>query len=539
MKEDMLIMGMEGDESASDSERSKASSVSGGSARSPKKAPASREELDNTTFKISVVGVGGAGNNIVDNMVRSGLMGVNLVSCNTDAQVINRSLCSKDKRVHLGMTVTRGLGAGSSPEIGRSAAEESIEEVLEKIGPDTHMLFVIAGMGGGTGTGGAPVIARAAREKGILTVGIVTKPFYFEGIKRMRAAEEGIERIKECVDTLLVVPNQNLFCLVTEKTSLSDSFKMVDDVLYNIVSIFIDIVLRSGLVNLDFADISKVIRGVMGKAMIGIGESSLAEGRALEAAEKALACPLQETIDIQEAEAVLLSITGGSDMTLHEVNEAAERIKKEVHPEANILFGATFNPELDGTIRVAVIATGLGNRMREEERSSMSVVQGAAAGKSFEGDMKEDSGDAKESKVAASAGESSLGSRHSGFGFGEQHFSAFSLREENDSPFGSGSSGGATGLAFEDNNSSYDGSKDKTGGSENGRGSERGSGGGMTFLGKLMRMGRRNKDGLVPSRNDVPTLKTRPFEGGGTGFSQRRLDPEEIEVPAFLRKNKR
>lgn len=306
--------------------------------------------------KLTVVGVGGAGSNAVNNMIRSGLEGVNFVVCNTDAQALQVS--QAPEKIQLGLEMTQGLGAGSRPDVGRAAAEESLDEVLAHL-KGANMIFITAGMGGGTGTGGAPVIAKAAREAGILTVGVVTRPFHFEGAKRTQLAEEGIEIMNDSVDTLLVIPNQNLFRLATEQTTFSDAFAMADDVLYSGVRTFTDLMIKHGLINLDFADICAVMREMKGKAMMGTGQAS-GERRAVEAAEQAISCPLLDSdITMKGARAVLINITGGPDMTLFEVDEAANRIREEVDPNANIIFGATFDEALSGELRVAVVATGI------------------------------------------------------------------------------------------------------------------------------------------------------------------------------------
>jgi cell division protein FtsZ len=320
-------------------------------------------QLDRIGPRIAVVGVGGAGGNAVDNMIRSGLSGVTFLICNTDAQALNQSLCPEPQRVRLGFGVTQGLGAGASPEVGRLAAEESIDDVMRHL-KGIHMVFVTAGMGGGTGTGAGHVIARAAREQGILTVGVVTKPFHFEGTQRMRAAEKGIEVIRECVDTLLVIPNQNLFRLATQNTTFIQAFAMADDVLYSGVRTFTDLMIKPGLVNSDFADICTVMRNMTGKAMMGTGEA-MGESRATEAAEKAIACLLLDDVSIHGAQAVLINITGGPDLTLYDVDEAIGRIKQEVDHElsgrepAQIIFGATFDKDLESVVRVSVVATGI------------------------------------------------------------------------------------------------------------------------------------------------------------------------------------
>ena len=315
------------------------------------------EQNDKTDLKprISVIGVGGAGGNAVNNMIRGDLQGVNFIASNTDAQAIALSLA--DTKIQLGFEATQGLGAGSHPEIGRASAEESIEEVVSYI-QNSNMLFITAGMGGGTGTGAAPVIARASREKGILTIGVVTKPFHFEGTNRMRTAEKGIEELQQYVDTLIIIPNQNLFRVANEKTTFADAFKMADDVLYSGVRSITDLMMKPGLINLDFADVRAVMGSMMGKAMMGTGEAQ-GEGRAIEAAEAAISSPLLDDVSMQGAKAVLINITGGLDMTLYEVDEAANRIREEVDPEAHIIFGSTFDEALQGRIRVSCVATGI------------------------------------------------------------------------------------------------------------------------------------------------------------------------------------
>ena len=303
--------------------------------------------------RITVFGVGGAGGNAVNNMISSGLDGVDFVCANTDAQAL--ALAKAQRIIQLGVSVTEGLGAGSHPEVGRAAAEESFDEINDHLS-GSHMVFITAGMGGGTGTGAAPVIARAAREQGILTVGVVTKPFSFEGNRRARLAEDGIDELHRHVDTLIVIPNQNLFRVANEKTTFADAFKMADQVLYSGVSCITDLMVKEGLINLDFADVRAVMRG-MGKAMMGTGEAS-GEDRARHAAEAAISNPLLDDVSMQGARGLLISITGGPDLTLYEVDEAASRIREEVDQDANIILGATYDPEMTGTIRVAVVATG-------------------------------------------------------------------------------------------------------------------------------------------------------------------------------------
>jgi len=304
--------------------------------------------------RITVFGVGGAGGNAVNNMIASGLNGVEFVVANTDAQAL--SLTKAERVVQMGVAVTEGLGAGSQPEVGRAAAEEVIDEIRDHLS-GSHMVFITAGMGGGTGTGSASVVARAARELGILTVGVVTKPFHFEGQRRMRVAEHGITELQKSVDTLIVIPNQNLFRVANEKTTFADAFAMADQVLYSGVACITDLMVKEGLINLDFADVRAVMRD-MGKAMMGTGEAS-GEKRALQAAEAAIANPLLDETSMQGARGLLISITGGKDMTLFEVDEAATRIREEVDPDANIILGATFDEMLDGIIRVSVVATGI------------------------------------------------------------------------------------------------------------------------------------------------------------------------------------
>lgn len=309
-----------------------------------------------TKPRITVFGVGGAGGNAVNNMIRSNLEGVEFVVANTDAQALQGNLATK--RVQLGSTITRGLGAGSRPDVGRAAAEEQLEEILGHLN-GTNMCFITAGMGGGTGTGAAPVIARAAREQGILTVGVVTKPFNFEGAHRMRTAESGITELAQYVDTLLIIPNQNLFRIATEKTTFADAFKLADDVLHAGVRGVTDLMVMPGLINLDFADI-RTVMSEMGKAMMGTGEAE-GDNRAIDAAEAAINNPLLDDISMKGARGVLINITGGHDMTLFEVDEAANRIRDEVDPEANIIFGSTFDEHMSGKMRVSVVATGIDN----------------------------------------------------------------------------------------------------------------------------------------------------------------------------------
>ncbi|MHA1188905.1 MAG: cell division protein FtsZ [Alphaproteobacteria bacterium] len=304
--------------------------------------------------RITVFGVGGAGCNAVNNMIEAGLEGVDFVVANTDAQALTMS--KAERLVQMGVAVTEGLGAGSQPEIGRAAAEETIDEIKDYLS-GSHMVFITAGMGGGTGTGAAPVVAKAAREAGILTVGVVTKPFQFEGQRRMRIAEGGIEDLQKHVDTLIVIPNQNLFRIANEKTTFADAFAMADEVLYSGVACITDLMVKDGLINLDFADVRSVMRE-MGKAMMGTGEAS-GDKRAVEAAEAAISNPLLDEVSMRGARGLLISVTGGHDMTLFEVDEAASRVREEVDDDASIIFGATFDEKLDGTIRVSVVSTGI------------------------------------------------------------------------------------------------------------------------------------------------------------------------------------
>ena len=304
--------------------------------------------------RITVFGVGGAGGNAVNNMISAGLQGVDFVVANTDAQALTMS--KSERIIQMGAQVTEGLGAGSQPEIGRAAAEEVIDEIRDHLS-GAHMVFVTAGMGGGTGTGAAPIVAKAAREMGILTVGVITKPFHFEGQRRMRIAEGGIIELQKCVDTLLIIPNQNLFRVANEKTTFADAFAMADQVLYSGVACITDLMVKEGLINLDFADVRTVMRE-MGKAMMGTGEAE-GDKRALTAAEAAISNPLIDDASMKGARGLLISITGGRDLTLYEVDEAATRIREEVDQDANIIVGATFDEGLDGIIRVSVVATGI------------------------------------------------------------------------------------------------------------------------------------------------------------------------------------
>ncbi|RMA43345.1 cell division protein FtsZ [Rhodophyticola porphyridii] len=304
--------------------------------------------------RITVFGVGGAGGNAVNNMIEQSLDGCEFVVANTDAQALAQS--NATARIQMGARVTEGLGAGARPAVGASAAEESIEDIVDHLA-GAHMAFITAGMGGGTGTGAAPIIAQAARELGVLTVGVVTKPFQFEGAKRMRQADEGIEALQKVVDTLIIIPNQNLFRLANEKTTFTEAFAMADDVLYQGVKGVTDLMVRPGLINLDFADV-RAVMNEMGKAMMGTGEAD-GESRAVQAAEKAIANPLLDEISLRGARGVLINITGGYDLTLFELDEAANRIREEVDPEANIIVGSTLDTAMEGRMRVSVVATGI------------------------------------------------------------------------------------------------------------------------------------------------------------------------------------
>jgi len=304
--------------------------------------------------RITVFGVGGAGGNAVNNMIEQNLDGCEFVTANTDAQALAQSKATA--KIQMGARVTEGLGAGARPAVGASAAEESIEEIVDHLA-GAHMAFITAGMGGGTGTGAAPIIAQAARELGVLTVGVVTKPFQFEGAKRMRQADEGIEALQKVVDTLIIIPNQNLFRLANEKTTFTEAFAMADDVLYQGVKGVTDLMVRPGLINLDFADV-RAVMNEMGKAMMGTGEAD-GESRALQAAEKAIANPLLDEISLKGARGVLINVTGGYDLTLFELDEAANRIREEVDPDANIIVGSTLDTSMEGQMRVSVVATGI------------------------------------------------------------------------------------------------------------------------------------------------------------------------------------
>ena len=362
--------------------------------------------------RITVIGVGGAGGNAVNNMIQTNLDGVEFLITNTDAQALSQSLC--DRRIQLGRNITQGLGAGSRPDIGRAAAEEALDEILTDI-EGQHMIFITAGMGGGTGTGAAPVIARAAREAGILTVGVVTKPFHFEGVHRMRLAETGINELTQYVDTLIIIPNQNLFRVANEKTTFADAFKMADDVLNSGVRGVTDLMVNPGMINLDFADI-RAVMSEMGKAMMGTGEGE-GEGRAVAAAEAAISNPLLDDVSMKGARGVLINITGGMDLTLFEVDEAANRIRDEVDPEANIIFGSTFDQSLEGRMRVSVVATGIDVDAETRPKPiTLSVVGGQKARRI------EDHGSAPAGAAAVTAASSQAVSAGGGL-FGQPHAS--------------------------------------------------------------------------------------------------------------------
>ncbi|AFR26552.1 cell division protein FtsZ [Bartonella quintana RM-11] len=329
-----------------------------------------RPDIAELKPRITVFGVGGGGGNAVNNMINAGLQGVDFVVANTDAQAL--AMSKAERVIQLGAAVTEGLGAGALPEVGQAAADECIDEIIDHLA-DSHMVFITAGMGGGTGTGAAPVVARAAREKGILTVGVVTKPFQFEGARRMKTAEAGIEELQKSVDTLIVIPNQNLFRIADEKTTFADAFAMADQVLYSGVASITDLMIKEGLINLDFADVRSVMHE-MGRAMMGTGEAS-GEGRSLAAAEAAIANPLLDDTSMRGARGLLISITGGRDMTLFEVDEAANRIREEVDADANVIFGAIDDESLEGVIRVSVVATGIDREVNDVVQPSHPQLQ--------------------------------------------------------------------------------------------------------------------------------------------------------------------
>ncbi|MBB3911309.1 cell division protein FtsZ [Sphingomonas desiccabilis] len=337
-------------------------------------------DLDDLTPRISVIGVGGAGGNAIANMIRADVQGVEFLVANTDAQALKQS--EAPQRIQLGVKITQGLGAGSRPEIGRAAAEETIEQVQEAL-QGAHMCFIAAGMGGGTGTGAAPVIAKAAREMGILTVGVVTKPFSFEGKKRARSADAGIEELQKYVDTLIVIPNQNLFLIANANTTFKQAFEMADEVLQQGVRGITDLMVMPGLINLDFADVRSVMQE-MGKAMMGTGEAE-GDSRAIEAAQKAIANPLLDGVSLNGAKGVIVSITGGDDMRLLEVDEAANHIRELVDDDANIIWGSAFNPELEGKIRVSVVATGIEASSPAQQAAAAVAAEPARTSFSFGG----------------------------------------------------------------------------------------------------------------------------------------------------------
>ena len=323
--------------------------------------------------RITIVGVGGAGGNAVNNMVRANLEGVEFLVCNTDAQALVHSVAPR--KIQLGLQTTRGLGAGSKPEVGAAAAEESLEE-LSGIIEGSNMVFITAGMGGGTGTGAAPIIARMAREQNILTVGVVTKPFQFEGAHRMKTAEAGIQELQQYVDTLIVIPNQNLFRIANEKTTFADAFKMADEVLHSGVRGVTDLIVMPGLINLDFADI-RTVMSEMGKAMMGTGEAA-GEERAARAADAAISNPLLDEVSLKGARSMLINITAGMDLSLHEVDEVVNRVRAEVDPDANVIFGSTFDQAMDGRIRVSVVATGMDAPAQAQRPPLLEVIRGGA-----------------------------------------------------------------------------------------------------------------------------------------------------------------
>jgi cell division protein FtsZ len=328
--------------------------------------------------RITVFGVGGAGGNAVNNMIESRLEGVEFVVANTDAQALMQN--AAERRIQMGTALTQGLGAGSQPQVGAAAAEEALSEIIDHLA-GSHMCFITAGMGGGTGTGAAPVIARAAKEQGILTVGVVTKPFHFEGVRRIETAERGINELAQYVDTLIVIPNQNLFRVANEKTTFAAAFAMADQVLYSGVASITELMTKEGLINLDFADV-RAIMSQMGKAMMGTGEAS-GEKRAIEAAEAAIANPLLDDVSMRGAKGLLISISGGPDLTLYEVDEAATRIREEVDANANIILGATFDNSLEGTMRVSVVATGLTTEAEQQAERHIVPTTSVTSTRSF------------------------------------------------------------------------------------------------------------------------------------------------------------
>ena len=328
--------------------------------------------INDTKPRITVIGIGGAGGNAVNTMINSNVENIEFIVANTDGQALSHSLTKR--QIQLGKNLTLGLGAGSNAETGKKAAEESIDEIISELG-DINMLFIATGMGGGTGSGAAPIIAKAAKDKGILTIAVVTKPFDFEGKKRMQVAENGLKQLKDNVDTLIIIPNQNLFKIANEKTTFSEAFKLADDVLYQGVFGITDLITNPGIINLDFADI-RTVMGNMGKAMMGTGESS-GENRAQKAAEAALNNPLLDDSNIKGAKSILLNIKGGPDMSLFEVDEAASKIRNEVDEDANIIFGSSIDEKLEGIIKVSIVATGIDNSIDKtyEEESDINLDQ--------------------------------------------------------------------------------------------------------------------------------------------------------------------
>jgi cell division protein FtsZ len=381
--------------------------------------PPSVEEL---RPRITVIGVGGAGGNAIANMISSEIEGVDFIVANTDAQALNNSVA--EHRIQLGPDITQGLGAGSRPEVGRAAAEETVEEIERSL-EGVNMVFIAAGMGGGTGTGAAPVIAEAARRKGVLTVGVVTKPFLFEGTRRMRAADSGIDELQKHVDTLIVIPNQNLFLVAKADTTFKEAFQMADEVLQQGVRSITDLMVMPGLINLDFADVRSVM-GEMGKAMMGTGEGE-GVNRALEAAERAIANPLLDGVSMTGAKGVIISIIGGEDMKLLEIDEAANHIRELVDPEANIIWGSAFNPDLEGKIRVSVVATGIEQSAEQMERASQPLNLSNARGPKkpvlplpTEQELADDAAAAEEHEAGLSSEEETWGQGEDG-GYGNQY----------------------------------------------------------------------------------------------------------------------
>jgi cell division protein FtsZ len=478
--------------------------------------------------RITVIGVGGAGGNAVNNMIRSHLEGVEFVIANTDAQAIAQS--TADRRIQLGVTVTQGLGAGSRPDIGRIAAEEALEEIIDEL-RGSNMVFIAAGMGGGTGTGAAPVIARAAREAGILTVGVVTKPFHFEGAHRMRLAEQGIEELEQFVDTLIIIPNQNLFRVANERTTFADAFKMADDVLHSGVRGVTDLMVMPGLINLDFADI-RAVMSEMGKAMMGTGEAE-GDRRALDAAEAAISNPLLDDVSMKGARGVLINITGGPDMTLFEVDEAANRVRSEVDPDAFIIFGSTFDDGLAGKIRVSVVATGMDSAASRPVTTKLSLVQNDDDRRhASEGGRDDDEGDEEEAALLGT------GTDGAAFAMGmDEHGRGGSLQGEPRTAVGDG--------FVADNRAHGEDrrSDDVFGGVSEGHGAmER-----MTNLihrvtGAGRSGGRNGKpheaDYAAPTAAAAPTMKPPRFGNINPEERLPQSKPEEelLDIPAFLRR---